>query len=65
MKKIKHNVAWTLFVDESFYNMYCVCPKGDKDFNSPRRFHFLFKDDAEEFKRLIEKSYCAVRNDKK
>lgn len=59
-KKIKYNVVWELFVDESFYGMFCVRPKNDKDFNSPRCFHFVFKDDAENFKILVEKAHCAV-----
>ena len=59
-KKSISNVEWVLFLDHSFYNMFCVHPKGDTDFNSPRRFHFVFKDDAERFKELIEKSHCAI-----
>ena len=62
MPKISTNVKWDLFVDDSFYGMYCVCPKDDKDFNSPRRFHFAFMEDAVQFKALIEKSHCAVPN---
>ena len=59
-KKSISNVEWVLVLDSSFYDMFCVHPKYDKDFNSPRRFHFVFKDDAEKFKELIEKSHCAV-----
>ena len=55
------NIEWILFADESFYDMFCVCPKGDKDFNSPRRFHFNLRSDAEKFKELIEKAHCAVK----
>ena len=59
-KKMISNVEWVLVLDSSFYDMFCVHPKDDKDFNSPRRFHFMSKDDAEKFKELIEKSHCAV-----
>lgn len=59
-KKTNTNVDWILFDDDSFFNMFCVCPKNDKNFNSPRRFHFIFKEDAEQFKLLIEKAHCAV-----
>lgn len=59
---VKTNVKWILFEDDSFYDLYCVCPENDKDFNSPRRFHFVFYDDAVKFKELIEKSHCAVPN---
>ena len=61
-KKDVTNVEWVLFEDVSFYDMFCVCPKDDKDFNSPRRFHFIFKDDAEQFIELIRKSHCAIPN---
>ena len=59
-KKMISNVEWVLVLDSSFYDMFCVHPRGDRDFNSPRRFHFVFKDDAEKFKELIEKSHCSV-----
>lgn len=61
-KNNQSNVEWVLFDDTDFFNMFCVCPKDDKDFNSPRRFHFVFKEDAENFKLLIEKAHCAVPN---
>ena len=59
-KKKYSNVEWILEVDESFYSMFCVHPKDDNDYNSPRRFHFIYKEDAEQFKELIEKSHCAI-----
>lgn len=60
MTKTETNVEWILFDDDYFFNMFCVCPKNDTDFNSPRRFHFVLKNDAENFKLLIEKAHCAV-----
>ncbi len=35
-KKIIYNVKWVLELDPSFYDMYCVRPKDDNDFHSPR-----------------------------
>lgn len=60
MAKNKFGVKWELFMDESNYDMWAVRPVGDKDFNSPRLFHFIEKQDAEKFKELVEKSYHAV-----
>jgi hypothetical protein len=53
-------VKWEMFLDSSYYDMWAVRPVGDKDFNSPRLFHFILKEDAEQFKALLEKSFCAV-----
>ena len=59
---MKSNVKWELFCDAAFYDMWAVRPKGDKDFNSPRVFHFVRKEDAEKFLELISKCHCAVKN---
>ena len=59
-RKSVSNVEWVLVLDSSFYDMFCVHPKDDKDFNSPRRFHFVFKEDAEKFLELISNCHCAV-----
>ena len=56
----KSNVEWELFLDYSYYDMFCVKPKEDKLFNSPRRFYFNKKEDAERFKQLIESCHCAI-----
>lgn len=63
-KKSVSNVEWELYCDDSFYDMWAIKPKKDKDMNSPRLFHFFLKEDAERFKELIEKSHCAVINTK-
>ncbi len=60
MAKDKFRVEWQLFMDVSNFDMWTVRPKKDKDFNSPRSFGFVNKEDAEKFKELIEKSYHAV-----
>lgn len=60
-KKQKNNVIWEgPDMDHDFYDMWRVRPKGEKDFNSPRCFHFINQEDAETFKTLIEKCCCAV-----
>ena len=62
MAKSKFRVRWEVFLDVSNYCMWGVRPVGDKDFNSPRLFDFVDKEDAEKFKKLVEKSYHAVPN---
>jgi hypothetical protein len=62
MSKVGTRVQWEMFVDSNFYDCWAVRPIGDKDFNSPRLFHFFEKEDAEKFKELVEKSYHAVKN---
>ena len=62
MGRIKTNVKWEIVWDYDFYDMWLVKPVGDNDFNSPRRFHFVFEKDALKFLELISKSHCAVPN---
>ena len=64
MTKLVANVKWEMFQDDSFFGMWAIRPKEDKDFNSPRLFHFALKEDAESFKLLIEKSHLSVPNNK-
>ena len=64
MRGNKFRVKWEIFMDESNYDMWGVRPVKDRDFNSPRLFHFINKQDAENFKKLIEKSYHAILNTK-
>jgi hypothetical protein len=45
---------YELFIDESYYGLFCVRNKDDTRFNSPMSFHFETIRDAIEFKRLIE-----------
>jgi len=56
----KSNVEWVLDKDDSYYGMYCVHPKDDTDFDSPRRFHFAIRKNAEKFLGLISICHCAV-----
>lgn len=62
MAKNKFGVKWELFQDELNYDMFSVRPVGDKNFNSPRLFCFVEREDADKFKELVEKSYHAVPN---
>lgn len=61
-KKQACRAQWEMFSDATYYDMWAVREKGDKDFNSPRLFYFMSKEDAEQFKLLVEKSYHAVRS---
>jgi len=45
---------YEMFCDATYYHMWCVRNINDKRFNSPTSFHFVNKEDAEDFKRLIE-----------
>jgi len=45
---------YEVFADRSYYDMWCVRNKDDRRFASPMSFHFIEKNDAMEFKRLIE-----------
>jgi hypothetical protein len=58
------NVKWEVFQDKTYFDFWAVRPIGDKNFNSPRLFHFANEEDAEQFKRLVELSYHAVLNNK-
>jgi len=60
VRDTKIRVKWEVFCDESFYGMWAVRPVGDHNFESPRLFHWLDKEAAEEFKALLDKSYHAV-----
>lgn len=58
--KEKNGVDWECFMDHSFHDMWAVRPLGDKDYYSPRLFHFVSMKDALMFKGLIERSYHAI-----
>jgi hypothetical protein len=51
---------WEVFIDNSYYEMWAVRPKGDRDFNSPRLFHFALEEDALKFKELAEIAFMAI-----
>ena len=57
--KIENKIEWEMFLDESYYDMWSVRPVGDKDFNSPRLFRFDNRNDANNFKVLVEIASCA------
>ena len=57
----KVRAGWEMFSNPSYYDMWAVREVGDRSFESPRLFHFVFKEDAEAFKALLEKSYHAIR----
>lgn len=45
---------YELFQDTTYFDVWCVRSKDDKRFESPMSFHFVKREDAEEFKKLIE-----------
>ena len=57
----KVRADWEMFGDPSYYAMWAVREVGDRSFESPRLFHFVFREDAEAFKALLEKSYHSIR----
>jgi len=59
-EKTEVKVKWEVFIDRSYFDMWAVRPVGDKDFNSPRLFHFTFKYQADQFKTLAEKAHIAI-----
>jgi len=61
--RIKFKENWEMFMDPSFYEMWAVRPKNDKNFDSPRLFHFTHEEDAKMFLELIDKSNHAVKSD--
>ncbi len=54
------DITWEIFNDMSYFDMWCVRPEGDKDFNSLRSFHFALKQDADDFKALVEKAKVSL-----
>lgn len=59
--KTTMRAKWEIYSDPSYYDMWAVREVGDRDFNSPRLFHFITYEEAKQFKALLEKSYHAVR----
>lgn len=62
---MSNRTKWELFSDSSYYDMFAVRPVGDKDFDSPRLFHFGNMDDAKRFKELVEKAFISVPSEPK
>lgn len=59
---MSNKTKWEMFNDQSYYDMWAVRPIGDKDFNSPRLFHFDLEIEAIKFMDLLSKCSCAERN---
>lgn len=53
--KIKKR-TYELFIDDSYYGMWCVRDTDDKDFNSRTSWHFANKDDACNLLTLLNKA---------
>ena len=46
---------YEIFCDRSYYDMWCVRPKGSTLFNDPRNRHFSTEEEATAYKELAEK----------
>ncbi len=55
--KDKRRREWETFCDLSYYDFWCVRPKGDRDFNSELSFHFMTYDQADDFMNLLEHAH--------
>lgn len=44
---------YEMFLDSSYYDMFCVRDESDKSFNSRTNWHFIHKADAEKFLELL------------
>lgn len=47
---------YEIFQDASYYDMWCVRDISDKKFNSRTSWHFILKEDAEQFLKLIREA---------
>lgn len=52
----KRGREWELFEDMAYFNLYCVRPVGEREFNSASSFHFVLLEEAEDFIELLAKS---------
>ena len=48
--------VYEMFEDKSYYDMWCVRDKSDKDFNSITSWHFALKKDAYDLLMLLTKA---------
>lgn len=55
-QKIMTTTDYSVSVDNTYYDLWCVEPTGNTDYNHPRRFHFVNREDAEAFKEIIKKA---------
>ena len=51
---------WEMYNDTSYYHMWDVRYIYDRDYNSPRLFHFYKEKDAKHFLELVLKSNYAT-----
>ena len=52
--KDKRGREWECFSDMSYFDIWCVRPKGERDFNGEVSFHFMTFDQAVDFMNLLE-----------
>ena len=58
-------VKWEMYSDINYFDMWAVRDAADRDFDSPRLFHFAKYDDAAAFRALAEKSSCGIMSEPK
>lgn len=56
-------MEWEYFLDVCYYDMWCVRPKDDRNFNSLRNFHLHNKEDAEQLCSLLNKAIGVKREE--
>jgi hypothetical protein len=54
--RVMSTKTYEVFLDSSYYDMWCVRSVDDTRFDSPFSFHFVTYTDALLFKELIEKA---------
>lgn len=52
----KRGIEWELFMDTSYFELYCVKPVDNDVFQDISTFHFMRYEDAERFIKLIGES---------
>ena len=46
--------VWEMFCDTSYYDLWCVRIKDDRNFHSDTSYHFIKLDDAHSFVELLK-----------
>lgn len=52
----KRGREWECFIDRAYFEMVCVRPVGDRDFNSQLSFHFTTMEKSKQFMSLLEEA---------
>lgn len=52
---------WEIFMDVSYYDLWCVRPIGDLSFNSQYAVHYCNYEEALDFKKMMEEKFRKER----